>query len=103
MPYIVDMEEPSIMRGIIPFLSTWAHVLFDTSTSRSFINAHIARLLELPIELLEKLMVVDMPRDCTLCIDDICRNCELLIANHIFVYDFVVFGMRGFDIIIGME
>ena len=50
-------------------------------------------MLELPVEPLGKSMMVDTPGDGTFCIEEVCRGCELLIIDHIFVYDFIMFGM----------
>lgn len=35
--------------------------------------------------------------------DSICRGCELIIANYAFAFDFIVFGMEGFNIIVGID
>jgi hypothetical protein len=48
-------------------------------------------------------IVVDTPGGYTFSIVKICRNCELVIEEHSFVHDFLVFEMLSFDVIIGMD
>ncbi|XP_058217051.1 uncharacterized protein LOC131327951 [Rhododendron vialii] len=36
-------------------------------------------------------------------LDRICRDCELIIRDRRFMFDFVVLGMSGFDLILGMD
>ena len=103
LPQVPEAVEPSVVRGTIPFLCTWALVLFDTGASRSFISARFARMLELHVESLDEPILVDTPGEHTFCIDRVCRRCVLRISDEDFEFDFVVFGMLSFDIILGID
>ena len=46
---------------------------------------------------------VDTPSGGIICMDHVCRACELTIGDHAFIFDFIVFDMRGFDVIIGID
>ena len=75
LPQVPEAVEPSVVRGTIPFLSTWALVLFDTGASRSFISARFARMLDFHVESLDEPIFVDTPSEHTFCIDSMCRQC----------------------------
>ncbi|GFY88890.1 hypothetical protein Acr_06g0008300 [Actinidia rufa] len=48
-------------------------------------------------------LFVDTPIGGRTPLDRICRGCELVILDHHFVSDFIVLGMSGFDLILGMD
>ena len=83
------MTEP--IQGMIPFSSTWAHILFDIGASRSFISQPFAYMLQLDIEPLTKPILVDTPGNNIVMVNLICRNCEFILANHTFQYGFILF------------
>ena len=59
----VDHDTPAgiTVNGMILISSSWAHALFDTGASHSFISALFARMLGLEYELLDSVMSVGVP------------------------------------------
>ncbi|MGI4156993.1 reverse transcriptase family protein, partial [Klebsiella pneumoniae] len=47
--------------------------------------------------------MVNTPGECTFPVNYICRNCEFILADHTFEYDFIVFGTMEFDLILGID
>lgn len=102
-PSADDSAEPSVVRGNIPFQSSWAYTLFDTGASRSFVASRFACMLTFPLSPMHDPLYLDTPLGETVGLDLICRDCALVIDDHTFVYDFIVLEMSGFDVIIGMD
>ncbi|GFY91341.1 hypothetical protein Acr_07g0015370 [Actinidia rufa] len=95
--------EASIMRGTFLLFNSFAGVLFDSGASHSFIAASFVLALGLETEELNPPLFVDTPIGGRTPLDRICRGCELVILDHHFVFDFIVLGMSGFDLILGMD
>ncbi|GFZ09844.1 hypothetical protein Acr_21g0004430 [Actinidia rufa] len=74
-----------------------------TGASHSFIAASFVLALGLETEELNPPLFVDTPIGGRMSLDRICRGCELVILDHHFVFDFIVLGMSGFDLILGMD
>ena len=60
-------------------------------------------MLQLYFEPLKHLILVDTPGKCTFLVHNICRECEFIISDHTFQYDFIVFDTMGFDLILGID
>ena len=91
------------MRGTFLIYSYWAHFLFDSGASHSFLSASFARSLELELDFLESPMFVDTPVGGRVRLDQICRDCKFTMGDHQFVFDFIVLDMSSFDLILGMD
>ena len=81
----------------------WARILFDSSTSHSFITASCVRELGLEVETLKKLLYVSSPLGTRVSVDMICQGCELEISRILLTVDLRVMDMSEFDIILGMD
>ena len=103
LPQPQTQEPTEPIHGIIPFSSTWAHVLFDTGASRSFISEPFANKLQLDIAPLTKPIFVDTPGNNVIPVTLICRKCSFVLGDHTFEYDFIVFNNLGFDLIFGID
>ena len=90
------------MRGTFLIYNSWAHFLFDSGASHSFLSASFAWSLELELDVLESLIFVDTRVGGRVRLDRICRGCEFTMGDHQFVFDFIVLDMSGFDLILGM-
>ena len=97
------IPEASIVRGTFLLFNSLARVLFDSGASHSFIAASFVLALGLEIEELNPPLFVDTPIGGRMPLDRICRGCELVILDRHFVFDFIVLGMSGFDLILGMD
>lgn len=103
MHVVSNPVDPPILQGMIPLQGTLLHVLFDTGTSRSFISSHIVRLLELIVKPLYPPMSIDIPTGEVVRVDSICPGCTIMIAKHSFIYEFIVFNLETYDLILGMD
>ena len=83
--------------------SSCAHVLFDTSTSHSFISMLFVSMLRLEYEPLESTLSVGVPlgRDYELSFQ--CSAVRIDVGGQRFLADLVVMPMDQFDVILGMD
>ncbi|GFS28968.1 hypothetical protein Acr_00g0004810 [Actinidia rufa] len=96
--------EASIVRGTFFFCSTPLLESYLIPEYRIlFIAASFVLALGLETEELNPPLFVDTPIGGRTSLDRICRGCELVILDHHFVFDFIVLGMSGFDLILGMD
>ena len=93
--------EASIVKGTFLLFKSLVGVLFDFGASHSFIAASFVLALDLETEEFNPPLFVDTPIGGKMPLDRICRGCELVILDRHFVFDFIVLGMSGFDLILG--
>ncbi|XP_057506527.1 uncharacterized protein LOC130789722 [Actinidia eriantha] len=58
---------------------------------------------ELKVDVLHPSLFVESPVGGRVSLDQICRKCELMISDRLFVFDFVLLDMSSFDVILGMD
>ena len=92
-----------IIQGTFLLSRLWARVLFDFSTSHSFIAASVVIELGLEVEALEEPLYVSSPLGIRARIGMICRGCELEISGILLTVDMRVMDMSEFDVILGMD
>ena len=78
-------------------------MLFDSSTSHSFIVASVVIELGLEVEALEDPLYVSSPLGIKARIRMICRGCELEISGILLTVDLRVMDMLDFDVILRMD
>ncbi|XP_057482014.1 uncharacterized protein LOC130768940 [Actinidia eriantha] len=83
--------------------TTSKQVLIDSGASHSFLSSSFASALELKVDVLRPSLFVESPVGGRVSLDRICRKCELVISDRLFVFDFVLLDMSGFDVILGMD
>ena len=81
----------------------WAHTLFDSSASHSFVAASSVDVLGLKVETLEEPLHVSSPLGTRMRIDQICQDCELEISEILLTVDFQMMDILDFDVILGMD
>ncbi|KAI8572676.1 hypothetical protein RHMOL_Rhmol01G0218200 [Rhododendron molle] len=94
-PVTSQTPETSVVKGTFLLFNSFVGVLFDSGASYSFIAASIACALELEIESINPPLFVETPIKGRSLLDRICRNCELIIRDHRFTFDFIVLNMSG--------
>ncbi|XP_058220482.1 uncharacterized protein LOC131330773 [Rhododendron vialii] len=95
--------ETLVVRGTFLLFNSFARVLFDSGASHSFIAASFARALGLEIENISPPLFVETPIGGRSPLDRIYWECELIIRDCLFTFDFIVLNMSGFDLILGMD
>ena len=83
--------------------NSWAHVLFDTEASHSFIFAFFVSIVGLEFETLDSVMSMGVPlgRDCELSYGY--SSVRVEVGGRKFLVDFVVIPMEQFDVILNMD
>ncbi|XP_058192273.1 uncharacterized protein LOC131309694 [Rhododendron vialii] len=102
-PVTSQTPETSIVRSIFLLFNSFARVLFDSGASHSFIAASFACALELEIESINSPLLVETPIRGRSPLDRVCQDCELVIRDRRFTFDFIMLIMSGFDLILGMD
>lgn len=102
MPYL-QQPDASVVRGTFLIFNSWARVLIDLGASHSFIASSFVRILGLETNRLSSPLVVDTPVGGKITLDQICRECDLVILDRHFVFDFILLDMSGYDLILGMD
>ena len=92
-----------VVRGTFLLFSSWARVLLDTGATHSFIATSCVTTLGLETSPLDLPLYVDTSIGGRVLLDRVCRECDLTIAERIFVFDFIVLDMIAFDFILGMD
>ena len=82
---------------------SWAHVLFDTGASHSFISMLFAQMLGLECSVLDNLLTLGTPMGRVTDVSTVCRGCLVVIDGRKLLADLVVLPLQQFDVILGMD
>ena len=92
-----------LVEGIVLCFSTWAHVLFESGASRSFISTSFASLLDLEVVPLLFPLYVETPMGGKFEAKWGCNACVLDIGGYEATIDLVLLHMAVFNVIVGMD
>ena len=92
-----------MVTGILPLFSTPARVLFDPSSTHSFISCGFVRNIARSPEPLEYELSVSTPLGDTLMSNLVLKSCMFCIEGRELSADLVLLGMHDFDVILGMN
>lgn len=92
-----------LLQGTFLIYNSLARVLIDSGTSHSFISSSFVHALGLKTELLDFFLCVENLVGGKVLLDRVCQACDLVIADHLFSFDFVVLEMDVFDVILGID
>ena len=98
-----DSEPSVLVEGMVLCYSTWAHVLFDSGASRSFMSTSFASILDLEIAPLSCPLFVETPMGGVMEAKWGCSGCVLNVGGYEVVIDLVLLRMTVFDVIVGMD
>ena len=88
---------------MISVYSTWVHVLFDTGATQSFIYASCANALRLKTEMVENLLLIELPMGMNSRVDKICKRCVITLVGRALKVDLRILDMTGYDVILGID
>ena len=91
------------MDGMLLISQSWAHALFDTGATHSFVSVSLVQALQLDIENCEQPLVLSTPMGGLSEVTLICKMCHLFIREHRFSANLFVLPMSEFDVILGMD
>ena len=77
--------------------------MFDSGASHLFIAASCVKYLGLKVETLEEPLHVSSFLGTRVNVDQICRDCELVISRILLTVDLRVMDLSEFDVILGMN
>ena len=98
-----DPEPSVLVEGMVLCYSTWAHVLFDSGASRSFMSTSFASILDLEIAPLSCPLFVETPMGGVIEAKWGCSGCVLNVGGYEVVIDLVLLHMTVFDVVLGMD
>ena len=81
---------------------SFAHVLFDTGATHSFILSSFVRTLKLKCENLEVPMNLNSPLGCVE-VMSVCKSCEITIGGERLGANLIILPMNLFDVVLGMD
>ena len=92
-----------VVSGTLNVCSKVANVLFDSSSSHSFVSPAFADMLRMSPELLDCELWVSTPSGVILCAQWVYRSCVINIAGRELVADLILLHMHDFNVILGMD
>ena len=98
-----DRTGRGVVDGMILISHSWAHVLFDTGASHSFISLLFAQLLGLEISELDYVLTLGTPMGGVADVSSVCKSCRIVINDRKLLADLIVLPMRQYDVILGMD
>ena len=93
----------SVVDGMIHVSHSWAHVLFDTGATHSFISMLFASVLQLETETCSSSLTLSTPMGGIAEVSIICKSVCIVIGEHKLSADLYVITMTEFDVILGMD
>ncbi|XP_028122726.1 uncharacterized protein LOC114319865 [Camellia sinensis] len=98
-----DVDNPSIIQGMLILMNSWVKVLFDSGASYSFISTACVTSLGLEPEILGIAMSIASPLGAQTQVNLVCKSCELQISGSHLICDLRLMDMSDFDVILGMD
>ncbi|KAL0540223.1 hypothetical protein IC582_024456 [Cucumis melo] len=93
----------TFVTGTLPVLGHYALVLFDSSSSHSFISSTFVLHAHLRVEPLHHVLSVSTPSgECMLSKEKV-KGCQIEITGHVIEVTLLVLDMLDFDVILGMD
>jgi hypothetical protein len=92
-----------VVTGTIPLFGRVACALFDPGASHSFISSSYVKLCKVSTEPLEHNICVATPVGDAVTCKKYVGNCPIVIKGRVLPAKLAVFGMMGFDVILGMD
>ena len=95
--------ENAVVDGMILISNSWAHVLFDTGATHSFISMPFVSCLQLEVSPSTSPLLLTTPLGRVTEISVVCKSCCVVIGHHRLFADLYVIAMDEFDVILGMD
>ncbi|KAL0561539.1 hypothetical protein IC582_001972 [Cucumis melo] len=93
----------TVVTGTLPVLGHYALVLFDSSSSHSFISSAFVLHAHLEVEPLHHVLSISTPSgECMLSKEKV-KACQIEITGHVIEVTLLVLDMLDFDVILGMD
>jgi len=100
---LAEDNATDVVTCTIPLFGRVACALFDPGASYSFISSSYVKLCRVSIEPLEQNICVATPVGDAVTCKKYVSNCPIAIKGRVLPAKLAVFGMMGFDVILGMD
>ncbi|GFS38223.1 hypothetical protein Acr_00g0056340 [Actinidia rufa] len=100
---LLRLQSHPLCMGTFLLFNSFAKVLFNSRASHSFIVTSFVLTLCLETEEFSPPFFVNTLLGGRAPLDRVCRGYKLVILDRHFEFDFIVLGMFGFDLILGMD
>jgi hypothetical protein len=92
-----------VIQGNLRISKMMARILIDPGSTHSFVSPSFACHLGKEPELLDFLMMVDIPIGDSLVTDLVYRSCVVQVADRELLIDLILLDIQDFDVILGMD
>jgi hypothetical protein len=92
-----------VIQGNLRISKMMARILIDPSFAHSFVSPSFACHLGKELELLDFLMMVDIPDGDSLVTDLVYRSCDVQVADRELLVYLILLDIQDFDVILGMD
>ena len=99
-----EAEDPTVtVSGTLLIKHLYAHVLFDSGATHSFVNPAFAKELASKPSEMNVQLYVTTPLGSTYYTDLVFKNCPIQLEGRILPVDLVQLNIQGWDVILGMD
>ena len=98
-----DEDPHAIILGMFLVYTVPVTVLFDAGATHSFVNPVAAARMDCKFENLDVPLSITTPIGSVYQVEQIARNCTIIIMGSLFWGDLILLGIQGYDVILGMD
>jgi len=98
-----DEDPHAVISGMLFVNAIPVIVLFDAGATHSFINPDTASRMDCECTELDVQLHVTTPVGSIYHTERVARNCAIIISGRLFQGDLILLGIRGYDVILGMD
>ncbi|GKF29810.1 putative reverse transcriptase domain-containing protein, partial [Tanacetum coccineum] len=96
-------QRPNVVMSTFLINSSYARVLFDSGSDKSFVNSSFSHLIDIKSVRLNTSYEVELADGKTVSTNTVLRGCTLNLVNHLFEIDLMPIELGAFEVIIGMD
>jgi hypothetical protein len=100
---VIEGNNVNVVTSTIPLYGNLTCILFDSGATHSLISSTYVKLCNLSTRPLEQNISVSTPVGSVVTCRKCVENCPILLGERTLPAKLVVFGLLGFDIILGMD
>ena len=98
-----DRTGRGVIDGMILISHSWAHVLFYTSVSHSFISLLFAQLLGLKFSDLDYVLTLGTPMGGVADMSSMCKSYQIVVGYRKLLVNLIVLSMGQYDVILDTD
>jgi len=98
-----DQDLHTVISGMFLVNAIPVTVLFDAGATHSFINPDTTSRMDCECTEMDVQLYVTTPVGSVYQAERVARNCTSIISGRLFLGDLILLGIRGYDVILGMD